>query len=513
MSGRPLVSVIVPTYNREEYLPQCVDSIFAQTYPNVEAVLVNDGSTDGSLALMRQYEEKSPDRVVVVDQPNGGIPNALNAGIRAMRGEYFCWLSSDDAFAPDKVEAQLGIFTEFPDTGLVHTDFWQIDDHGNVLREIHAPVSDPYHLAWILFNINTVNGSTVMIPKTILAEVGVFDEALPHSQDYDLWLRIARRHPVRHITRPLIYYRIHAGQLTNIPGKNVEYEVVAFRRALANWTLSDWFGTDAARLSGAELAERLCQMGLILLNRQGGPPGGLPEEALSFFDATLRLDPDFQYSMQALAGKAEALRRLGVRGAHLGRLDEAERLLTESYALNPTPEALVGLASVLLERDQPLQAYEVCLSALGRGVKDERVAELATEARARLRPGSGRCLFRLVWEWGRPELWKAPLKAYARAFTADDPVSLAVLVPTPADAEPAFGAIRELLAEVGVNPEEVADIEVTAATPAGESIPVGPDWSEVQFIGNGGRWHAPAHNVPAPQSDSARQPRGDRTAR
>ncbi len=478
MSRQPLVSVIVPTYNREEFLGACVDSILAQTYPKVEAVLVSDGSTDGSLSLMRRYEEEHPERVVVVDKPNGGISSALNAGIRAMRGEYFCWLSSDDVFALDKVEAQLAVFLEHPDTGMVHTDFWQIDDRGEIIREVHAPVSDPYHLAWTLFQVNTVNGSTVMIPKAVLDEVGVFDETLPHSQDYDLWLRIARRHPVRHITRPLLYYRIHAGQLTNIPGKNVEYEVVAFRRALASWSLSDWFGTDVAGLSKPDLAERLVQMGLILLNRQGGPPGGLPQEALRFVEAALRMDCEGAHLPRALAAKAEALYRLGGQARREGKLDEAARLLTESYTINPSPQTLADLAWVRLAQGETLQAYELCSSAVSRGIKTDDLITIVAEARARLKE---KTVFRLHWEWGRPELWKEPLKAYVREFAPQEPVLLQVVVPLPGDAEPALAGIRDALADIAADPERIPDVEVTAIAQCGEGVQVHPAWTRSHF--------------------------------
>ena len=122
----PLVTVVIPTYNQASYLREAIDSVLAQTYPAIEVIVVDDGSTDETAAVLRSYGE----RIRAIHQENHGAAHALNRGIREATGEFVCWLSSDDAFLPDKVALQVDAFAADPGLGLCFTGFDTIDAAG-----------------------------------------------------------------------------------------------------------------------------------------------------------------------------------------------------------------------------------------------------------------------------------------------------------------------------------------------------------------------------------------------
>ena len=107
-----LVSVIVPVYNRENYVGETLDSILRQTYQNIEIIAVNDGSTDNSLSVLNSYKEKYPDKITVIDQQNQGQVRSRNNAIMQSKGEYIAFLDSDDLWQPDKLEKQLPLFVD-----------------------------------------------------------------------------------------------------------------------------------------------------------------------------------------------------------------------------------------------------------------------------------------------------------------------------------------------------------------------------------------------------------------
>ena len=110
----PLVSIITPVYNKAAFVRETLDSALGQTYPNIEMVLINDGSTDGSLAILEEFQSKFPDKIILIDQVNGGVSKATNAGIQASSGEYMQFLDADDLLSPDKIENQISLLKGKP---------------------------------------------------------------------------------------------------------------------------------------------------------------------------------------------------------------------------------------------------------------------------------------------------------------------------------------------------------------------------------------------------------------
>jgi glycosyltransferase involved in cell wall biosynthesis len=201
----PKVSIIIPFYN-DPYVDQAVISALYQTYPNVEVIVVDDGST-------RYQERLKPymSRINYLGKANGGTASALNYGMKLASGKYVAWLSSDDRFMPDKIAKQVA-YMEKTGAQISHTDYDVMNEHGTVTSRAQA-VKFPSAKAFIssLRHGCAINGCTIMMTKELLQSVGWFNEGLPYTHDYDLWIRIIlERVDFHYINEPLTVYRRHS---------------------------------------------------------------------------------------------------------------------------------------------------------------------------------------------------------------------------------------------------------------------------------------------------------------
>ena len=212
MGYRPLVSIVIPVYNGSDYLREAVDSALAQTYPNVEVLVVNDGSDDGGRTegIALSYG----DGIRYFRKGNGGVASALNLGIREMRGEYFSWLSHDDVYLPRKLEREVAALEKCGRDALVYSDYEVIDASSRHVEVFRAGRLSAPQFRMLLITDIPVNGCTVLVPRRCFEQVGLFDERLKVTQDYDLWFRMARRYPFVHVPEVLLRSRMHAGQGT-----------------------------------------------------------------------------------------------------------------------------------------------------------------------------------------------------------------------------------------------------------------------------------------------------------
>lgn len=194
------VSVVIPTYNRARQVVSAVDSVLAQSVPVHEVIVVDDGSDDDTAAVLRPYGKA----VRLLRQENRGVSSARNLGIRAARGEWLALLDSDDRWLPDKLARQRAFHAANPDFLLSQTDEHWVR---NGFRVNKAKRFRQKEAGWIFvasLAMCHVSPSAVLIHRRIFDEVGLFDEDLPACEDYDLWLRIARRYPVGLVDEPLI---------------------------------------------------------------------------------------------------------------------------------------------------------------------------------------------------------------------------------------------------------------------------------------------------------------------
>ncbi|GIO11040.1 glycosyl transferase family 2 [Cohnella xylanilytica] len=218
----PRVTVVIPFYN-DPYIGEAVDSVLAQTHPEVELIVVDDGSTMHSERLL-PYRN----RIHLLGKANGGTASALNHGMRHASGEYVAWLSSDDRFAKEKVAKQVK-FMEETGAWISHTAFRHIDERGAPDgKAVQLAFGSMYRFYESFLKGNVVNGCTVMLRKELFDRLGGFDERLPYTHDYDFWLRcILSGYPLVYLNEPLTEYRRHPAMGTIRHGGEIERE---FRR-------------------------------------------------------------------------------------------------------------------------------------------------------------------------------------------------------------------------------------------------------------------------------------------
>lgn len=206
-SDAPLVSIILPTFNRAGRLAGAIESCLAQTYPSIEVVVVDDGSTDKTPAVLAELSAQDP-RVRALHQPNARLPRALNAGFRASLGEYLTWTSDDNTYAPDAIALMAAALDANPDVGLVYCDYLEVADGGGESRRVHLP--EPT----LLPSQNCV-GACFLYRRAVYEAVGEYDPDLFLAEDYDYWLRVAKRFPLLHLPDVCPYrYGTHPGSLT-----------------------------------------------------------------------------------------------------------------------------------------------------------------------------------------------------------------------------------------------------------------------------------------------------------
>jgi len=227
MSVAPKVSVIVPTHNRAQLLATCLTSIAHQTFRDFEVVVVDDGSTDNTAEVVSGF----PD-VRYYRQENQGAPGAYNRGITEARGEYLILVDSDDSVSEDALAAEARVLEENPDVGLVYAQAWQVDETGAVTglrrpafaRESYVR-SGREEIRHLLF-WNHITSPTPMIRRQCFQTVGLFDPQLRVGEDWDMWLRIAKRYDVAYVARPLGNYLKHAGNIST----KIDLEFLNFLR-------------------------------------------------------------------------------------------------------------------------------------------------------------------------------------------------------------------------------------------------------------------------------------------
>ncbi len=213
----PRFSVLVPTYNQAHFLPATLDSLRGQTYGAWEALVVNDGSTDGTREVLEAYAAKDP-RIRAFHQANGGVGSALNAALAQATGDWVGWLSSDDLYEPGALEAFAGAITELPKARYFYSNFSQLFDETGEKRpmperrQVDLPTFEMQTLG--LLEANYVNGITVCIQRSLLQESGGWRPELRYAQDLDLWLRLSVRTRFHYLDHRTAVTRVHGAQGT-----------------------------------------------------------------------------------------------------------------------------------------------------------------------------------------------------------------------------------------------------------------------------------------------------------
>ncbi len=211
-SGRPLVTAVVPVFNGERYVAEAIASVLAQTYEPIECLVVDVGSTDATPDVLRRFGAA----VRVVRSTNRGVASARNLGVTCAAGEFVAFLDADDTWRPDKIEKQMDVVRLCPGVGLVYSGLAVVDE---ALTPIGSVDPAPPELALrntLLLEqpFATGVGSTGLLPREVVVEVGGFDERLSTSADCDLTCRVGSSYPLACVSEPLAQYRSHGEQMS-----------------------------------------------------------------------------------------------------------------------------------------------------------------------------------------------------------------------------------------------------------------------------------------------------------
>jgi glycosyltransferase involved in cell wall biosynthesis len=211
----PLVSIVIPVYNGANFLAEAIESALAQTWPNIEIIVVDDGSDDdGETAAVAA---SFGDRIRYDHKPNGGVATAVNRGVSLMRGEYFSWLSHDDVYAPEKTERLMEAVLKAGEPVIAFGDFALMSDAGEHLREFRTGSGfESSQPVWAILE-GRLNGCAMMIPKVCFAACGYLRPDLPSTQDYDLWFRMALKFQFIHVPGIAVFHRQHDLQGSKSP--------------------------------------------------------------------------------------------------------------------------------------------------------------------------------------------------------------------------------------------------------------------------------------------------------
>lgn len=236
------VSVVIPAYNAARFLAETVESVRQQTTPVHEIIIVDDGSTDET----KQVVQSLGGDIVYIWQANAGVSAARNRGIAEAEGEIIAFLDADDLWLPEKVGKQLGVFLCHTEVALVAADRAEIDAQGGLLLDslfkkqgLYEFFSElrgnpiPQALSRLV-QVNFIPTSSVMVRKSALAQVGVFDTAIRYGEDLELWARIASRHAIACLPEVLIHYRQHGNNATQATEKLLLDMVIVMKR-IRSW--------------------------------------------------------------------------------------------------------------------------------------------------------------------------------------------------------------------------------------------------------------------------------------
>lgn len=247
MNKNPLVSIIIPAYNASNYLAEAINSALAQTYSNIEIIVVNDGSQDNGKT--REIAKSYGKKISYIEKENGGSSSALNLGIKNMKGEWFSWLSHDDLYAPNKIQEQVDYINSIEGKQIKNNVLFSaaifIDANGKILRPFNQKKAES--IANILKDLNgnnemlvaeltkyTFHGCSCFIHRDVFKEIGIFDESLRLLNDVEFWYRVyTHGYSIHYISKPLVYGRVHAKQVSRSIGfsyHNNEQDMLWSRR-------------------------------------------------------------------------------------------------------------------------------------------------------------------------------------------------------------------------------------------------------------------------------------------
>ncbi len=221
---QPLVSIITPSLNQAAFIGAAIESVLAQDYPQIEYLVVDGGSTDDTLEILKRYG----DRVRWISEPDAGQADAIDKGIRLTRGQVLAWLNADDVYLPGAVARAVAAFVEHADHALVYGQAQDIDMHGHVIglsRQI-----EPWNMRRLLEFGDFIVQPAAFFLRSAYHAVGGLDQSLHYCMDYDLWIKLGQRYAVQYLEEPLAQTRIYDTTKTSSGGLKRLIEIEAMVR-------------------------------------------------------------------------------------------------------------------------------------------------------------------------------------------------------------------------------------------------------------------------------------------
>ncbi len=227
---KPKVSIVIPVYNWSNYLWEAIESALNQTYDNIEILVINDWSNDNWAT--EKVALSFGDKIKYYKKDNWGVSTALNLGIEKMTWEYFSWLSHDDLYYPNKIEEQVKFLEWLDDkNSIISCNIEKINNKWNLIEKCNLSYKSN-ELLYILTKKWIINWCTLLISKYIFNKIGLFDDKLRTTQDYDMWVRILARYSFKHLNLCLVKSRVHNLQDSFILKDLWRYEKIKIQKKI-----------------------------------------------------------------------------------------------------------------------------------------------------------------------------------------------------------------------------------------------------------------------------------------
>lgn len=213
---QPLVSIIIPAYNTELYIEETIRSVLIQSYSNLECIIIDDGSTDNLEYIVKNIQKKD-NRLLYKKQENKGVSSARNHGFELSNGEYIAFLDADDLWSTDRIEKMVNVFkTNDTSVGLVHSDMAFINSKSQLTGEVNTGLSGNVLDDLLLWEQCVIPApSSVLIKRSVIDNIGGFNETLSNSADQEFFFRIANKYTILRLPEPLGFYRKHSSNMSN----------------------------------------------------------------------------------------------------------------------------------------------------------------------------------------------------------------------------------------------------------------------------------------------------------